>query len=184
MAVTKTLIEALPNQSSSGVNDKLEPSKPTEPFPDIKLGAGLKQSDIPGNAFQIGVSIPFPIFNRNQGNIKSAESEFKQSQLELKAIESQLRARVFNQQTELKTLASEIAILEEDIIPEAQDAYTIIADGYLNGRFTYLDVVDSQKMWFQSREQYVNALKDYHTNFFELGRITGNTNHKNFRETI
>ena len=131
----------------------------------------------------MGLSIPIPIFNRNQGNIKSAVSEFEQSLLELKAIESQLRARVFNQQTELKTLASEIAILEEDIIPEAQDAYTIIADGYLNGRFTYLDVVDSQKMWFQSREQYVNALKDYHTNFYELDRITGITNHSNFKET-
>ena len=80
-------------------------------------------------------------------------------------------------------MESEIAILEEDIIPEAQDAYTIITDGYLNGRFTYLDVVDSQKMWFQSREQYVNALKDYHTNFYELDNITGSTNHTNFKET-
>ena len=157
-------------------------SEKADAIPDIKLGAGLKQSDIPGNTFQVGVSIPFPIFNRNQGNIKSAESEFKQSQLELRAIEFQLRTRVSNLQAELRTLASEIAILEEDIIPEAQDAYTIISDGYLNGRFTYLDVVDSQKMWFQSREQYVNALKDYHTNFYELDRITGITNHTNFKE--
>ena len=158
-------------------------SKKADAIPDLKLGVGLKQSDIPGNTFQGGLSIPFPIFNRNQGNIKSAESEFEQSQYELKAIESQLGARVSNLQAELKTLAAEIAILKEDIIPEAQDAYAIIADGYLNGRFTYLDVVDSQKMWFQSREQYVNGFKDYHTNFYELDRITCNTNHTNFKET-
>ena len=101
----------------------------------------------------------------------------------MKAIESQLRARVSNLQAELKTFVYEITILKDDIIPEAQGAYTIIADGYLNGRFTYLDVVDSQKMWFQSREQYVNALKDYHTNFYELDRIPGITNHSNFKET-
>ena len=154
-------------------------SEKADAMPDLKLGAGLKT----GNTYQVGVSIPLPVFNRNQGNIKSAVSEFEQSQFELKAIESQLRARVSNLQAELKTLVSEITILKEDIIPEAQDAYTIISDGYLNGRFTYLDVVDSQKMWFQSREQYVNALKDYHTNFFELNRITGNTNHSNFKET-
>jgi len=100
----------------------------------------------------------------------------------LKRIESQLKTDVSNFQAQLENLVSEITIIDDDIIPEAQNAYTIITDGYLNGRFTYLDVVNSQEMWFQSREQYVNALKDYHTNLFELDRITGNTNYTNFKE--
>jgi cobalt-zinc-cadmium efflux system outer membrane protein len=75
----------------------------------------------------------------------------------------------------LEVLASEIDILKNDIIPEAQAAYTTISEGYLNGRFTYLDVVDAQRMWFESREQYIGALKDYHTNILELDRIMGNT---------
>ena len=80
------------------------------------------------------MSIPFPVFNRNQGNIGSAKSE-------------------------LEVLASEIDILKNDIIPEDQVAYTTISEGYLNGRFTYLDVVDTQRMWFESHEQYIGALK-------------------------
>ena len=58
---------------------------------------------------------------------------------------------------------------------EAQAAYTTISEGYLNGRFTYLDVVDTQRMWFESREQYIGALKNYHINILELDRIMGNT---------
>ena len=53
----------------------------------------------------------------------------------------------------------------------------LVVDGnpYLNGRFTYLDVVDAQRMWFESREQYIGALKNYHINILELDRIMGNT---------
>ena len=143
--------------------------------PDIELGGGVKQSDFPGNTYQFGLSIPLPIFNRNQGNIGSAKSELKKARFELKEVEIQVQTILFRLKTELEVLASEIDILKNDIIPEAQAAYTTISEGYLNGRFTYLDVVDAQRMWFESREQYIGALKDYHTNILELDRIMGNT---------
>ena len=42
----------------------------------------------------------------------------------------------------------------------------LVVDGnpYLNGRFTYLDVVDAQRMCFESSEQYIDALKYYYIN--------------------
>lgn len=142
-------------------------------IPDIDLGAGLKLGETPGNTYQVGLSIPLPIFDKNKGNIKSALSEVEKAQLELKATELEIKTNVSNLQSELEILVSEIEILNNDIIPEAQNAYTTITEGYLNGRFTYLDVVDSREMWFQSREQYLGALKEYHQNIFELDRITG-----------
>ncbi|NIA18584.1 MAG: TolC family protein [Simkaniaceae bacterium] len=155
-------------------------SEKANAIPDLELGAGLKRSELPGNTYQVGLSIPLPVFNRNKGNIKSAVSELEQAQLELKAVEIRLKTEVANLQTELEILTSEIAILNEDVIPEAQKAYTIITEGYLNGRFNYLDVVNAQEMWFQSRGQYLDALKEYHQNIFELDRLIGKTNHSNF----
>ncbi len=157
-------------------------SEKANALPDLDLGAGLKRSEIPDNTYQVELSIPLPIFDRNKGNIKSAVSGLEQAQLGLKAVELQLRTDISNLQSELETLISEIKILNDDIIPEAQNAYTTITEGYLNGRFTYLDVVDSQEMWFLSREQYLGALKEYHQNIFELDRLTGNTNRSNFKE--
>ena len=157
-------------------------SEKANAFPDLDLGAGLKRSEIPDNTYQVELSIPLPIFDRNKGNIKSAVSGLEQAQLGLKAVELQLRTDISNLQSELETLISEIKILNDDIIPEAQNAYKIITEGYLNGRYTYLDVVDSQEMWFLSREQYLDELKEYHQNIFELDRLTGNTNRSNFKE--
>lgn len=157
-------------------------SEKANALPDLDLGAGLKRSEIPGNTYQVELSIPLPIFDRNKGNIKSAVSGLEHAQLGLKAVELQLRTDISNLQSELETLISEIKILNDDIIPEAQNAYKIITEGYLNGRYTYLDVVDSQEMWFLSREQYLDELKEYHQNIFELDRLTGNTNRSNFKE--
>ena len=106
--------------------------------PDIELGGGVKQSDLPGNTYQFGLSIPLPIFNRNQGNIGSAKSELKKARFELKEVEIQVQTILFRLKTELEVLASEIDILKNDIIPEAQVAYTTISEGYLNGRFTLI----------------------------------------------
>ncbi len=47
-------------------------SEKANALPDLDLGAGLKRSEIPGNTYQVELSIPLPIFDRNKGNIKSA----------------------------------------------------------------------------------------------------------------
>ena len=124
------------------------------------------------------MSIPFPIFNRNQGNIGSAKSELKKAQFELKEVEIQVQTILFRLKAELEVLVSEIDILKNDIIPEDQVAYTTISEGYLNGRFTYLDLVDTQRIWFEFREQYIGGLKNYHINILELNRILVNANCK------
>ena len=154
---------------------KLEKAKV---IPNIELGAGVKQSDLLGNTYKFGLSIPFPIFNRNQGNITSAKSELEKARFELNGKEIQLGNTLSRLKTELEVFSSEIDILKNDIIPEAQAAYITISEGYLNGRFSYLDVVDAQRMWFESREQYIGALKNYHINTLELDRIIGNTYRK------
>ena len=113
---------------------------------------------------------------------KIAYSKFEKAALELNAAKTELKTKLVNLQMELKVLKDAIEILRNEIIPEAQSAYSIISDGYINGRFTYLDVVDAQNMWFLSREKYVDTLRDYHTIFIEFSCISGLTNQPNFKE--
>ncbi|MBC8310704.1 MAG: TolC family protein [Candidatus Marinimicrobia bacterium] len=148
----------------------------TEAIPDMELGVGVKQGNNSGNTYQFGLTIPFPVFDRNKSNIASAGSKLEITRLELIEVEIRIQSTISNLITELEVLAFEIGILTNDINPEAQSAYVTISEGYLNGRFTYLDVVDAQRMWFESREQYIGALKDYHINILELNRIIGQKN--------
>ena len=75
------------------------------------------------------MAIPFPIFNRNQGLIGSAKSELKKARFELKEVEIQVQAILLRLKTKLEVLASEIDIPKNDIIPDAQVAFTTISEG-------------------------------------------------------
>jgi outer membrane protein, heavy metal efflux system len=156
------------------INIELEKSNR---IPDIELGAGIKQVDSSENTFQFGVSIPLPIFNRNKGNIKRSIIEYDKSQFLLAELSINLQTDIFNIKTILDDLKFEINTLTNEIIPEANSAYSIIKDGYINGRFTYLDVVDAKEMWFQSQKQYLDALTEYHNQRLRLNGISGNANH-------
>jgi cobalt-zinc-cadmium efflux system outer membrane protein len=150
--------------------------KKSNAIPDIELGAGIKNNDF-GNTFQIGVSFPIPIFNQNIGNINRQISEFEMSQFELIAIKKEINSQIENLFNSLNEIKAEIVLLETIILSEANSAYSIIMDGYINGRYTYLEVVDAKEMWFQSQFQYLNALQDYQNKTLEINRILGKTNH-------
>ena len=150
-------------------------------IPNIDFGAGIK-NESQGNSYSLGLSIPLPFFNRNKGNINNARIQQSQEQLAHKTLKSELTAKVSNIHTSLQGLSIEIDLLYNEIIPEANTAFSTIKEGYLNGRFTYLDVVDIKEIWFQSRVQYLHALYEYHTQYLALNTILGNKNHNLFGE--
>lgn len=152
---------------------KLEKSKI---IPDLVFGTGIKKNEL-GNSFQLGVSFPVPLFNQNSGNIKQEISVLEMTQFGLITIKNNINSQIENIVNSLNEIKSEIILLETMIIPEANSAYSIIMDGYMNGRYTYLEVVDAKEMWFQSQIQYLNALQHYHNKTWEINRILGKTNH-------
>ena len=58
-------------------------------------------------------------------------------------------------------------------IPEAQNAFEIIKDGNLVGRFTILDVLDSQRTLFELQSEYLRTLSNYNIQLARLERLIG-----------
>ncbi len=67
-------------------------------YPDVNLYSAYDQR---GGAFvnQIngGLAMPLPVWNRNQGNIKSAQYQLKATEYSLKAIETEINNKIQNQ---------------------------------------------------------------------------------------
>ena len=72
---------------------EIEKSKQT---PDITVSLGAQRNQELGGLTQaiIGLSIPIPLFDRNQGNLQSAKAREMQSQDEKTALENQLQAEL------------------------------------------------------------------------------------------
>ena len=68
---------------------------------------------------------------------------------------------------------NEIQLLTENILPTATETFEKMQEGYRQGKFGYLDVLDAERTLFNARQQYLDALTAYHTQLVRLERLTG-----------
>lgn len=142
-------------------------------IPDLTVSAGIKKTDVPDNTYQVGFSIPLQVFNRNQGTIQATNALLDQIMEEKNALEIRLRAEIALVYSDLKTIIKEIEALKTTILPEAHKAYQIINDGYLQGKFDFLDVVDAQSTLYDAEENLWIALSDFNKSVAEIEMLLG-----------
>ncbi len=143
--------------------------------PTVKIGIReFRDSD--EQALVAGLSIPFPIFNWNQGNVSHAKAKLSQARSEeLKAklsLEQSLIEEWRNWQISYQTADK----LRNKILPTAKKAFRVAKSGYEKGKFPYLEVLDAQRTLFDARAKYHTALKQYHIARANIELITTPTN--------
>jgi cobalt-zinc-cadmium efflux system outer membrane protein len=67
----------------------------------------------------------------------------------------------------------EVTILQSDVLPKAQRAFEAAQQGYLQGKFDYLHLLDAQRTLFQTQAQYVDSVEAYHRAQADIQRPTG-----------
>jgi cobalt-zinc-cadmium efflux system outer membrane protein len=143
-------------------------------IPDLTLTAGVRDYRESGDsAFVAGASIPLPLFNRNQGGILESRRRLAKAERESAAAETRVRAALAETYQALSTAVLEIDALKTTVIPGAQSAFEAASEGYRQGKFGYLDVLDAQRTLFEARGQYVSALATYHKAVADLERAIG-----------
>ncbi len=141
-------------------------------IPDPTVSGGLRRlNESDDNAFVVGLSIPLPLSDRNQGARQEARIRFAQTLREKHAIEVQLNAALSEAYNNLISNFNEATTLKERILPEAENAYRVIKEGYLQGRFDFLDVLDAQRTLFEARGQYLRTLTDFHRFVAKVERL-------------
>lgn len=142
-------------------------------IPDPTFSAGVRDFRASGEqAFVVGLSLPMPLFDRNQGNIARAGSEVTRSISEKRSAEITLAADLIRTQQELENAYRRAKSLENDILPAAEKAYTLSRQGYGAGKFPYLEVLDAQRTLVEARAQYNDVIKNYHIKRAEFERLT------------
>ncbi|MHB9068738.1 MAG: TolC family protein [Sedimentisphaerales bacterium] len=150
---------------------ELEKSKA---IPDISIGGGgVRDNETDDNAFLFGISIPLPIFNRNQGGKKEAAYNLS------KYYELQRAARTevmnqFNQIfTELSISHNNIKELKTNILPGAEEVFKASQAAYADGKIDYLNVLDAQRTYFLSQTEYLETLTVYHKAKTDMEGLVG-----------
>ena len=142
--------------------------------PDITVLAGTKYLAEPGDtAFVVGVAIPIPIFDRNQGNISAARARLNKARELARESDVSVRSGLVEAYTSMLSAYEQAVNLKNKIIPASQQAFDAASEGYKEGKFGYLDLLDSQRTLFQARQQYIDILVLCHQAHADTERLIG-----------
>lgn len=132
-------------------------------IPNPTIGGGIRRfKESNSNAFLATFSIPIPIFNRNQGDVARAQAEYLKVSGENKSEYLILRETAEKMYEQMRAALSEVSSYREFIIPSAQKAYNQATEGYKSGRFSFLELLDSQRTLYEIQEAHLDSLLKLH----------------------
>lgn len=141
---------------------------------DPTIGLGLRNFKESGdNALIFALSLPLPLFDRNQGNVQAATERLAAAQAQEAGGMHQSRVSLAESWQSLATSSAEAQMLQEQIIPAAQQIFEAASYGYQAGKFGVLEVQDAQRNLFEVRERSLQVLATAHLAAIELDRQLG-----------
>jgi cobalt-zinc-cadmium efflux system outer membrane protein len=124
--------------------------------PNVTLFGGYAR-EVGREAVMAGVSLPTPLWYRQQGHIATALGTQRKEEAELIRAKNDL-ARAINQHArEAETAQEQILVYEEGLLKEAQEALRIAQLSFRQGASSLLDVLDAQRVQRQIAVDYNQA---------------------------
>jgi outer membrane protein, heavy metal efflux system len=143
-------------------------------MPDVTLSVGTKRDDQVGRRQAVvGLSMPLPLFNRNEDALRAALRRTDQAGDELAATQADTAAALTAAHTRYEAARNEVLLLRRDVVPNAQAAFGQTLKGFEYGRFSFLDVLDAQRTWFQAQSRQWDSLDDAWRAYAAIERLAG-----------
>ncbi|WP_377705518.1 TolC family protein [Pseudoduganella sp. UC29_71] len=172
----QTRLEASPQMQRARIQIAREEARlnlaKADRVPDLTVTLGRKKDSLT-NVSQtvVGVTVPLPLFNRNQGNLLSALRRVDKARTDAE-IEYLNAIQALADAHQRATVSQEqIESMRKEILPAAQSAFDAAVTGFELGKFGFIDVLDAQRTLFQSRAQYLSALSARYRSLADLERF-------------
>ncbi len=126
---------------------------------DPTIGLGLRNfNDSDDNALIFALSLPLPLFDRNQGNVQAASHRLEAAQAQEASGLFQSRAGLYERWQSFSASTAEAQALREQLIPTVQQTFEAASYGYQSGKFGVLEVQDAQRSLVEVRARYLDVL--------------------------
>lgn len=127
--------------------------------PDLTVSGGVRYlNEGRDAAFVAGVSIPLTLHDKRQGALAEARIRLEQARQEKPAVENLVRARWIQARNRFETAQIESASLFRDILPASRSALDALTEGYQQGKFDYLTVLDAQRTYIEQKGRQIEVV--------------------------
>ncbi len=135
-----------------------------KPIPDVTASVGWRYySDTQQSAVRLGVSMPFPVLDRNRGGIQEAQENSRKSHAERASNRLALIAVVAKAHDTANNQLIQLDLIRKTILPAARQTYATIETGYGQGRFTVLEILDAYQTVADAELKEHEALTSFHS---------------------
>lgn len=142
--------------------------------PDLTVSVGSQYDERERERVNVvGLSMPIPLFNRNQGNVLAAARRADQARDLRNSSESRLRTEIQIALDQWMTANTEVTSFNQTILPAAQNAVDTATRGFEMGKFNFLDVLDAQRTLISARNQYIQAIAEATDAWVRIERVFG-----------
>jgi cobalt-zinc-cadmium efflux system outer membrane protein len=140
--------------------------------PNLTLGGGY-QNNFGSDGVVVGVTVPLPFFNRNEGGIARADAERRAAEARVASTTLAVRLDVQRALNALDTNRARVDYIEREYLTNAQESRDIVLASYRLGVANLIDFLDAQRAFRDTQRIYNRALFDQRLSVFELTAAVG-----------
>ncbi len=137
----------------------------------VNLQTGVQYDNATQYAYaNVQLSMPIPVFDRNQGAIAEACGDLAAAQAALEAGQLAIRQRLTIAMRDYTTARQRVAKYKETILPAAKETLDLVNTGYQQGELDYVQVLSVQQTYAAKNLAY---LRDLETAWQQWAEIDG-----------
>jgi outer membrane protein TolC len=125
-----------------------------------------------GFGFQVGMTIPL-WFDKNRGRVARAEAGVRKAKAAEEVSITDIRTRVHDLFFRLNNAQRLIALYQNDLLPQAENALGIAEIWYREGQASFSDFVETQGVYYNFQLSLARASADYGKVLAALEQLVG-----------
>jgi outer membrane protein, heavy metal efflux system len=150
-----------------------------EAYPDLTLGVTYTHSEfrVSGdnpNSLALGISMPLPVFDRNQANIGRAEVGIRRFDNDQQRLTLQIRHEVAMAVRSFKRAETILALFKQGgMLERAETSLRVAEKSYKAGAVSLLEFLEAQRTYLEIHDEYLHAQYDQRKSLVDLIHAVG-----------
>lgn len=142
------------------------------PSPTIRAGIKrLEAEDV--NTFLVGVSLPLPFFNRNQGRQRALQSQASAIDLEMQQKRTETETELYTIYERLRRLETTGETLDRDLIPQAEATFQSLKEAFAKGKLPYLALLEGERTLLELQQEKNDTMLELRYQIILLEELLG-----------
>ena len=142
-------------------------------FPNPTVGLSFYREASGDKTVLGGISIPFPVFNRRQGELASLDARRLQIRSELAALEKEIRKEVDQAVSRWQTAQRNIELFQRDILEQTEENFRLLEAAYRERAVDLPRILIMGTDLVTARRSYLDALLSLREATISLEEISG-----------